>query len=270
MGSNKLDPIHLEQIKVSSKRCGKVRICAANTNSEKHPKRNKIRIRIILNIKKPLNFLDEKWPGSSFYGLYDGEGGKACAEFLKENLHLNVFSDTNFPYRPKQAIANGFLLTENQYFTKSEENYEFSGSTALTCLIIGNNCFVSHLGDSRALLSIEKGSKVVQLTQDHSLSNESEKNRILDFGGKIISSYTIENGAKMVKGPYRIVPGNSEVSRIFGNFYAKLEKYGGKPNVILSNPEIKSFHLRNNFDFILMGTKGIFEKISNEEVVEIV
>jgi len=29
----------------------------------------------------------ENWPKSSFFGVYDGHGGSACADFLRDNLH---------------------------------------------------------------------------------------------------------------------------------------------------------------------------------------
>lgn len=44
-------------------------------------------------------------------------------------------------------------------------------------------------------------------------------------------------------GPLRILPGRLSVSRTFGDIEAKLEKLGGKPNVIIAEPEIKSFKI---------------------------
>jgi len=42
----------------------------------------------------------------------------------------------------------------------------------------------------------------------------------------------------MLYGPYRVLPGRLSVSRTFGDIEAKLEKYGGKPGVVISDPEI--------------------------------
>ena len=49
---------------------------------------NEDRVSIILNIMKPQNRKDEKWPKCSFFGVYDGHGGVKCADFLRDNLHL--------------------------------------------------------------------------------------------------------------------------------------------------------------------------------------
>lgn len=45
------------------------------------------------------------------------------------------------------------------------------------------------------------------------------------------------------------------MSRTFGDAEAKLEAYGGNPNVVVSTPEIKSFKITKDHDFIVMGSK---------------
>jgi protein phosphatase 2C family protein 2/3 len=54
---------------------------------------NEDRVAIIFNVSKPSNFVETSenpWPNCSFYGLYDGHGGSACADFLRDNLHKYV------------------------------------------------------------------------------------------------------------------------------------------------------------------------------------
>jgi protein phosphatase PTC2/3 len=46
-------------------------------------------------------------------------------------------------------------------------------------------CYVANVGDSRAFLSMEGGSRLMPLSRDHKPSEENEKKRILDGGGKI-------------------------------------------------------------------------------------
>jgi hypothetical protein len=76
-----------EQTKVSVKRNGIVRAYAANTNCGLVRNYNEDRVSIILNIIKPENRQHEQWPKCSFFGVYDGHGGHACAEYLRDNLH---------------------------------------------------------------------------------------------------------------------------------------------------------------------------------------
>lgn len=77
-------------------------------------------------------------------------------------------------------------------------------------------------------------------------------------------------------------PGRLSVSRTFGDIEAKREKYGGNPNVVIANPDIKEFVIDDKMDFLLLGCKlllsfvlmfyflgdGIFDKITNEEVLK--
>ena len=46
---------------------------------------------IVLNIAKPKFKADSLyWPKVSVFALYDGHGGCACADYLKEQLHQFV------------------------------------------------------------------------------------------------------------------------------------------------------------------------------------
>ena len=75
----------------------------------------------------------------------------------------------------------------------------------------------------------------------------------------------------MVIGPLRVLPGRLSVSRTFGDAEAKLSQFGGNPNVVVATPEITSFKVNSiDHDFIVLGCDGIFDKMSNENIVECV
>lgn len=50
-------------------------------------------------------------------------------------------------------------------------------------LIVNDDVYIANLGDSRALLSSEKGTKTYELTRDHKPEDDIEKGRILGNGG---------------------------------------------------------------------------------------
>ena len=77
-------------------------------------------------------------------------------------------------------------------------------------------------------------------------------------------------GQPTILGPVRVLPGRLSVSRTFGDCMAKMEKYGGNPNVIIPDPEIFVTPIDHELDFILIGSDGIFDKISTEETAQIV
>ena len=266
--NKKLELLKVEPTKVSATRCGNVRVFAANTHNGISRHHNEDRVRIILNIKKPEHFTEEKWPPSSFYALYDGNSGKQCADYLKENLHSYIFADPNFPCRPKQAITSAFLEADTNFLENAQESNDFSGSCALICIIIGNRCFIGNCGSSRAVLSAGRGIKVLQLTEEHTSFNESEQQRVIASGGKLISNFIMDGGIRIDKGAYKIVPGNLFISRSLGNFPAKIEKYGGNPGVLISTPSIKGITILDEYDFILLCSNSIFNHLSNQEVVD--
>ena len=43
--------------------------------------------------------------------------------------------------------------------------------------------------------------------------------------------------------PFRVYPGGLSVSRAFGDYNAKTEKHGGKPGVLIAEPEIFDYDL---------------------------
>ena len=101
-----------------------MRAYAANTNQGLVRNYNEDRVSIILNILKPPqreSFPDSQWPGCSFFAIYDGHGGSACADYLRDNLHQFVIKQEAFPADPKEAIRAGFAEAEKQYLENALE-----------------------------------------------------------------------------------------------------------------------------------------------------
>lgn len=70
---------------------------------------------------------------------------------------------------------------------------------------------------------------------------------------------------EFVVGPIRVLPGRLSVCRTFGDPEAKLEFRGGNPNVVNALPEITQFQISKSHDFIVLGSDGIFDKLSDED-----
>lgn len=140
---------------------------------------------------------------------------------------------------------------------------EKSGSCAIVVMIVEDMCYVANVGDSRAVMSQDKGSKIFPLSKDHKPEEEDEKKRILEAGGQVYQSQSqvmniqgeSGNSTRTIAGPFRVLPGRLSVSRTFGDAEAKLKSHGGNPNVIIAEPDIKSFKLTENNDFIILGCK---------------
>ena len=74
----------------------------------------------------------------------------------------------------------------------------------------------------------------------------------------------------MIIGPHRVFPGRLSVSRTIGDIEAKDVRYGGNPMCVIATPDIKAFKIKPNFDFILLGCDGVFEKQDNRQVIKAV
>ena len=257
---NSLPPL-LASVK-SNKSHGVVQLYCANTHRGIIREHNEDRVMIMTRIQKPSDRKDEKWPPCSFFGLYDGHGGKTCSNFLRDNLHSYIIQDHNFPSNPERAILNGFEKAENQFLDLALKKSDKSGSCAVIILIVGKQCFVANLGDSRAVVSLNEGKDCMALSKDHKPNDEDERIRVMKAGGEIYS--VGENSVS------RILPGRLAISRAFGDVDAKLKELGGNPNVLIAVPDIRSFSINANIDFICIGSDGIFDRLSNQDVVELV
>ena len=76
-----------------------------------------------------------------------------------------------------------------------------------------------------------------------------------------------QNG-KLIKAPWRVLPGRLSVSRTLGDIEAKDEKFGGKKNVVIALPDITELELNDEYNFIVIGCDGIFDVLSNIEILE--
>ena len=65
------------------------------------------------------------------------------------------------------------------------------------------------------------------------------------------------------------MPSHLNVSRTLGDVSSKLIDLGGRPGVILGTPEIYTLHVDRTNNFIFLGSDGIFDRVSNELILEI-
>ena len=205
---------------------------------------------------------------SYFFGVYDGHGGKGCSFYLKDNLHKNIKEFS------QQGIKLGIEKTEEN-FKKEEglnENGEIkdsSGSCGIIAMIKNKKCIIANVGDSR--LVIYKNGIISFVTEDHKPGSETEKKRIETAGGTIYqtpSLFPLYQNWKEIEIPWRVLPGRLSVSRTFGDIEAKEEKFGGKKGVVVALPDITENELNDEYNFIVLGCDGIFDVLSNEEILE--
>lgn len=151
-------------------------------------------------------------------------------------------------------------------------NHDKSGSCIILLLQVDNKCYVANVGDSRAILSSNRGQLIQNLSIDHKPNLNVESKRIRENGGNIYQSYVKSASPgnqkiHLIYGPYRVFPGKLSVSRTIGDADAKLTKYGGNPMCVICKPDIKVTEIKDIDDFIILGCDGVFDKLQNKDII---
>ena len=115
-----------------------------------------------------------------------------------------------------------------------------------------------------------------QVTIDHKPESKEEFIRIKQNGGKVYKSRSRSRHQDSISTQesnqpswvYRIMPGKLSVSRSIGDFKAKTQRFGGNDKVLIATPNIQSFEINENLNFILLATDGLFETLSNNDIID--
>ena len=205
-----------------------------------------------------------------FFGLYDGHRGDCTSKYLKDTLHNTIFEKMHLLLsNPFSLITNSFSKIDNFLLNQCESKflnfqpYDKSGSCAHIVISFNNKIFIANCGDSRSIISVNFGKTISQLSIDHKPNLQSEKKRIELSKGKIIQNNETMNIP-------RVIPGGLNVSRTIGDFQIKSPLTGGKKGMIISTPDIIEIDIKNEIDFIFIACDGIYDKLSNKEITEII
>ena len=223
------------------------------------------------------NFLNNT---NYFYvGVCDGHGifGQDISSYLVNNIPQNLNNDLlnqdikNILSEKLEKIStyieSSFIQTNTKLNTDERIDSSFSGSTCSSIIFTPKKLISINVGDSRCILGKYSNEKWVPkiLTRDHKPNLQDELDRIVASGGRV-EPYKDPSGNYV--GPKRVWKKEGEVpglamSRSFG------DEIGHEVGVIV-NPEIKEYEFVNEDKFIVLASDGVWEFISNEEVVNIV
>uniref|UniRef100_A0A1J3DUG8 protein-serine/threonine phosphatase n=1 Tax=Noccaea caerulescens TaxID=107243 RepID=A0A1J3DUG8_NOCCA len=164
----------------------------------------------------------------------------------------------------EEAFLKSFNAMDKEL--RSHPNLECfcSGSTAVTIIKQGSNLFTGNIGDSRAILGSKDSNDAMvatQLTVDLKPDLPREAERIKQCKGRVFALED-EPEVSRVWLPYDNAPGLA-MARAFGDFC--LKDYG-----VISIPEFSHRVLTDRDQFIVLASDGVWDVLSNEEVVEVV
>ncbi|PWZ27485.1 putative protein phosphatase 2C 12 [Zea mays] len=164
----------------------------------------------------------------------------------------------------REACANAFEAMDRELGVQARVDCDFSGTTAVCAIKQGEDLVVANLGDSRAVLATvsETGYlKAVQLTTDQKPNVPQEAERIKRCNGRVFALKD-EASVPRVWLPDEDCPGLA-MARSLGDH--RLKRHG-----VVSEPEVAHRRVAPGDLFLFLATDGVWDVLSNEEVVSIV
>ena len=221
----------------------------------------------------------------SIFAVLDGHGphGHLVSKYVSQNIidnittHVLINSSKNVEDIYLSLKKNDFAIIKNAFITADEniKNMDFdvdeSGTTCVLLIILGTHLICANVGDSRCILTYSENNdpelselKVLPLSIDYKIAIPEERNRIIKAGG-LVEQLKDSMGERA--GPFRVFkPGKDypglAMSRSIGDAIAK--KMG-----VIAEPGIIEHNLNGGIKFIVLGSDGIWEFLSNEDVRDI-
>eukprot|EP00252_Welwitschia_mirabilis_P027942 TRINITY_DN9835_c1_g1_i2.p1 TRINITY_DN9835_c1_g1~~TRINITY_DN9835_c1_g1_i2.p1 ORF type:complete len:458 (-),score=116.17 TRINITY_DN9835_c1_g1_i2:217-1590(-) len=164
----------------------------------------------------------------------------------------------------KGCHLRAFKVMDKELKLNSSLDCHCSGTTAVTVIKQERELLLSNVGDSRAILGTlcaDGGLSAVQLTRDMKPTIPKEVERIKQCNGRVFALHD-EPHVHRVWLPNTNTPGLA-MTRAFGDFC--LKDFG-----VIAVPEISYRQLTDHDQFIVLATDGVWEVLSNDEVVQIV
>ncbi|KAE8696617.1 putative protein phosphatase 2C 1 [Hibiscus syriacus] len=164
----------------------------------------------------------------------------------------------------REAFMKSYKAMDKELRSHSNLDCFCSGSTAVSIVKQGSDLFMGYIGDSRAVMGSKDNNDsmvAIQLTVDLKPDLPREAERIKKCKGRVFALQD-EPEVCRVWLPFDDAPGLA-MARAFGDFC--LKEYG-----VISVPEFSHCILTERDQFIVLASDGVWDVLSNEEVVEIV
>lgn len=268
--------LHLLEWRVKQQEACNADILGVTHLPEQSPKGKDTREYISTNL---IDVKDNEILGSTMQETSSESFSKGAANSLK-------LSTESFSEGVTKCLQLALAQAESDFMYMVEQEMEDRpdlvtvGSCVLVVLLHGQDLYTLNLGDSRAVLATSDHStnnsdneclKSVQLTESHTVDDETEKQQLL--------SEHPDDPLIIVGGR---VKGKLKLTRAFGVGYLKKKKMNdvlmgilrvrnlSSPPYIRTQPSV-NIHRVSEYDrFVVVGSDGLFDFFSNDEVIKLV
>nr|XP_043631631.1 probable protein phosphatase 2C 33 isoform X2 [Erigeron canadensis] len=204
-----------------------------------------------VNLKGSSDVLREIMGGINSEGTsinVSNEDSQVPANFAETDKNPEIFQTL------KESFLKAFKVMDRELSMYSNADCFCSGTTAVTLIKQGQHLIIGNIGDSRAVLCTRDNDNSlvpVQLTVDLKPN----------LPGRVFALRDEPDVARVWL-PNNDAPGLA-MARAFGDFC--LKDFG-----LISVPEVTYRCLTEKDEFVVLATDGIWDVLSNEEVIEIV
>ncbi|KAG4922865.1 hypothetical protein JHK86_051678 [Glycine max] len=201
---------------------------------------------------------------SSATGSYKSEGNGFRLVDEKTSPTDHELDETDTILTLRESFLKACKIMDKELKHHPDIDCFCSGTTAVTLVKQGLDLVIGNVGDSRAVLGTrdhEDSLIAVQLTVDLKPNLPREEERIKLRRGRVFSLQNEPDVARVWL-PNSDFPGLA-MARAFGDFC--LKDFG-----LIAVPDISYHRLTEKDEFVVLATDGIWDVLSNEEVVDIV
>ncbi|EPS62033.1 hypothetical protein M569_12759 [Genlisea aurea] len=225
--------------------------------------------------------------GFAYAAVFDGHAGVSSVNFLRDELYGECMAalqggrlliERDFG-RIKKALEEAFLNADERLLQRYDDGDDDSGSTVTAIFVLNDVMFISHVGDSSAVLS--RSGKPFVLTESHRPYGKAaaairEIKRVKELGG------WISDGR---------ICGDISVSRSFGDIRFKRrreemlkkgvsegrwsEKFASrvrfKGDLVTALPDVREVGVAAaECEFVILGSDGLWDYVTGADAVGLV
>ena len=220
-------------------------------------KENQDSILILPNLRTNNNTL------CHIFGVFDGHGdsGKNISELVSTYIN-NYYTNIEHITFTKETIRTCIHTVSSMIKQHSQLDLQFSGTTLNMVYVDTHYLYCANIGDSRSI-AITHDYNIIQLSTEHKPEHPMECKRILQMGGEVGRVNWSNEGPCRVWLKGKEYPGLS-ISRSIGDL--SVEEIG-----VISEPDVTVFNVCSQLiKIVVIGTDGLWEFLSNEQVKDIV
>ena len=194
------------------------------------------------------------------FEIFDGHGGDDISNFLQQNfaqIYKQYLEINNYDI-PK-SLTNSFIEAD-KIIKESLTNLDGMGSTGTIIHLLWENnaklmVYCGNVGDSR--VSLISPTHIIRLSYDHRMSDEKEKNRILESGIEVIENR---------------IGGELMLTRIFGDYEFKTKNKKNKKKGVICEPFLSKIKIDLNIkdQFLILASDGIWDLVSEKEIQQMI